>query len=71
METQVKITPITIVSKGDESVGIFSAMWTISEEIYIESEDIEKFRKELKTAWEYVADDAEIIFASDNHPYYP
>ena len=67
METQVLITPITIYSKGDESVGIFSASWTIKEDVYIEKEDIEKFREELRATWEFIADDAQIIFATDKH----
>ena len=67
METQVLITPITIYSKGDESVGIFSASWTITEDVYIEKEDIEKFREELRATWEFIADDAQIIFATDKH----
>ena len=67
METQILITPITIYSLSDESVGILSASWTITEDIYIEKEDLEKFREELKAAWEFITDDAQIIFATDKH----
>ena len=67
MEEQVKITPITIYSKGDESVGIFSATWMINEEIYLEKEEAEAFRDKLREAFEYVADDVKIIFGNDKH----
>lgn len=69
MEEQVKITPITIYSRGDESVGIFSATWMINEEIYLEKEDVETFRDKLSEAFEYVADDVKIIFGNDKHPF--
>jgi len=64
---QILVTPITIFSKGDESVGIFSATWTITEDVWLEQEDLETFREELRAAWEFVADDAEIIFKTDKH----
>lgn len=69
METQILVTPITIFSKGDESVGIFSATWTITEDIWLEPEDLETFREELRAAWEFVADDAQVIFKTDKHPF--
>ena len=65
--TQILISPINIYSKGDESVGIFSNSWTITEDVYIEKDDIEKFREEFKAAWEFISDDAVIIFATDKH----
>ena len=61
----IKINKIIIHSPGDESVGIFSATWTIEPEAYIEPEDLEKFRESLRAAWEYVADDAKIYFEYD------
>ena len=62
MDTQVKIDRIDIYSKGDESVGIFPATWTIKPEIYVEKEDLEAFRRDLQAAWECIADDAIIYF---------
>ena len=65
MDTQIWISEITIYSRGDESVGIFSSVWIISGDIYIDKEDVELFRKELKKTWEYISDDAQIIFDTD------
>lgn len=62
MDTQIKIDKITIFSKGDESVGIFSTYWTINQELYIEKENLEIFRKELQITWEHIADDVEVYF---------
>lgn len=58
----IKINKIIIHSPGDESVGIFSATWTIEHEVYVEPEDLEMFRRSLRAAWEYVADDAKVYF---------
>jgi hypothetical protein len=62
MDTQVKIDRIDIYSKGDESVGIFPTTWTVEQEIYVEKEDLETFRRNLQDAWECVADDARVYF---------
>jgi len=62
MSEQLEIQKIDIYSKGDESVGIFSSMWTIEQPVFIDPEDLETFRNELKAAWEYIADDARVYF---------
>lgn len=62
METQIKINKIIIHSPGDETVGIFPDTWEIGHEVYVESEDLEIFRRSLRVAWEYVADDAKVYF---------
>lgn len=62
MKNKVKIDRINVFSKGDKSVGIFPATWTVEQEIYIEKEDLETFRSNLQVAWEYVADDATVCF---------
>ena len=74
MDTQVKIDRIDVFSKGDESVGIFPTRWTVEQEIYVEKEDLETFRKHLQDAWEYVIDDAKVYFTingkSEQFPLY-
>mgnify|MGYP000452719124 CR=1 FL=1 len=62
--SDIEIKQITIHCPGDESVGIFPATWTIDEEIYIDEEDLEPFRTKLKEAWEFVADGAQVYFAT-------
>lgn len=69
MEEQILITPITIHSKGDKSVGLFEQRWTINEDVYLYSNEIEEFRNDLKRAWELVADDIVIIFSCDKKKY--
>jgi len=66
MNTQIKISPILIYSQGDESVGIFTASWRIEQDVYIEVDEIEEFREELTKVWNLIADDAKVIFATDN-----
>lgn len=56
----IQIDAISIYSPGDPQVGIFSGLWEITPEAWIEEEDIDTFVKDLKAAWEHLADDAKI-----------
>lgn len=58
----ITIENVLIHSHGDESVGLFPASWQINEEIFIEPEDLEMFRKKLIEAFEYTADDVNVYF---------
>lgn len=58
----ITINKIVIHSKGDESVGLFSATWTIDGPINVDPDDIGQFRQRLVEAWEFIADDATVTF---------
>ena len=58
--SDVCINRIVIHSKGDKSVGLFSATWTIDGPIYIDPDYIIEFTKKMAEAWEFIAEDAEV-----------
>ena len=56
------INKIILHSKGDESVGLFSATWSIDGPIFIDTDDVDEFAKKLTEAFGLVAEDVSVRF---------
>lgn len=57
----INVKGFYIFSPGDPSVGIFSTYWELVNGFsFNDQEELEDFRKALKDAFEYVADDVYI-----------
>lgn len=58
-EKPIEVSGFRIFSKGDPSVGIFSAEWELTGPFFFDNkEDLEGFKIKIREAYEYVADDA-------------
>jgi hypothetical protein len=66
----IKIEKIDFISQGDPSVGLLSSNWKINNEMFIEKDNIEEFRKNLQYAFELIADDIEIYFTINGESEY-
>lgn len=68
VEKIMKITGFYVTAPGDESVGIFPATWEIKNEFYFDtSEELENFRKELQSLFEYYCGEVTSVITFEEH----
>ena len=61
--TEIYVTRVDVIDKGDPSVGIFPRRWSIDGGFYFEeTESMERFKQRISEAFEEVTENPEVYF---------